>query len=199
MYGRIIDVALFFSLSLCLSQPIEKQHSGAVEIASNQFSYQPSERRREREKKKQTDLSSQLQEKHRERERRGNNSIRLEERSQLCITTTRKDKLRQETSVDTHRRQSSTKTKIIIWSFLYSLQKQACTIHRCGIPFLPWIWQRLFVPFDKRPVHRRRIRARPVPKSHRFSIPLMEPSPSIHCWIKRLQIIHACLLLIRRR
>ena len=39
------------------------------------------------------------------------NSIRVEERSQLCVTTTRKDKLRQERSVDTHRHQRTHRTE----------------------------------------------------------------------------------------
>jgi hypothetical protein len=51
-------------------------------------------------------------------------SIRVEERSQLCVTTTRKDKLRQERSVDTYIVDKKKEEKIIIWSFSYYLLKK---------------------------------------------------------------------------
>ena len=78
-------------------------------------------------------LVSTERERERERKREGErpiypvnyqreNSIRVEERSQLCVTTTRKDKLRQERSVDT--RAHTVDDAIIIRSFSAFSSKQ---------------------------------------------------------------------------
>ena len=78
----------------CRYQPINKQISLFL-LLTNSFFNREREREKKRERKEKCrEVCREIQWTTQE------NSIRVEGRSQLCITTTRKDKLRQKRSVD---------------------------------------------------------------------------------------------------